>query len=239
MRKFWCYISNGTYSTGCSGQTVYVYDSEGKELAKFKDIKHGYVAVFHPTKNIIVVKSTGAYFAVYSLDTMSLIKKVKYSNVDGSQDDGYCFSLDGDYFYNIERQNSSTNHVISIYETSNFERVKVFLEDNEKIEPSQIEYDDNGQMYVLGFLRGDNGVISDGFISKFSENGMEELCVIPQDEYEFYEDFKDLERKGFTEEAKKWSGFKYDNVDMTGIEEWNYPLSELWEKYKKKADDKE
>lgn len=232
MRKFWCYVSNETYSVGCTGQTVYVYDKEGKELAKFKDIKYGYKAVFSPTQNIFIVKSTGAYFAVYSLDTMSLIKKVKYSNIDASQDDGYCFSKDGTYFYNIERQKSSTNSAISIYDTSTFERVNIFLEDNQKIEPSYIEYDEHGQIYVFGFLRGDTGVISDGFVSKCNENGLEDVLTISKEDYEYYHNFKSLEIKGFTEKAKEWSGFKYKNVDMTGMENMKFPLSELWKKYK-------
>ena len=175
MRKFWCYISNGIYSVGCTGQTVYVYDKEGKELAKFKDIKYGYKAVFSPTQNIFIVKSTGAYFAVYSLDTMSLIK----------------------------------------------------------IEPSYIEYDEHGQIYVFGFLRGDTGVISDGFVSKCNDNGLEDIIAISQEDYDYYHNFKSLEIEGFTEKAKEWSGFKYKNVDMTGMENMKFPLSELWKKYKK------
>lgn len=232
MRKFWSYISNEKYSVGCTGQTVYVYDHAGNELAKFKDIKYGYNSIFSPKQEIFVVKSTGAYFAVYSLESLNLIKKVRFSDVDGSQDDGYCFSMDGTYFYNIERQGRSTNHAISVYDTSTFERIKMFLKDEKQIEPSYIETDDNGQAFVLGFLRNEDGVMSDGFVSKFNDNGLEDMCVIPEKEYDYYRNFKRLELVGFTEKAKEWSGFKYKNVDMKGMENKKYPLAELWKKYK-------
>lgn len=232
MRKFWSYISNEKYSVGCTGQTVYVYDYAGNELAKFKDIKYAYESIFCSGKDILVVKSTGAYFAAYSLETLSLIKKVRFSNVDGSQDDGYCFSADGKYFYNIERQDRSTNHVISVYDTVTFERLEMFLKEERQTNPTFIEADDNGQLFVLGFLRGEDGVMSDCFVSKFNDNGLEEMCVIPEKEYDFYRNFKNLELKGFTDKAKEWSGFKYKGVDMTGMEKMKYPLSELWGKYK-------
>lgn len=43
--------------------------------------------------------------------------------------------------------------------------------------------------------------------------------------------FKNLEIMGFTDKAKKWSAFAYEDRDITGIENWKYPLVELWEKY--------
>lgn len=109
MRKFWCYVSNEKYSVGCTDQAVYVYNHAGEELAKFKDIRHGNRAILCPDQKCFVVKSTGAYFAVYSFEPLNLVRKVKCSNVDCSQDDGCCFSADGKYFYNIERQGTSTN----------------------------------------------------------------------------------------------------------------------------------
>lgn len=230
MRKFWSYITNGAYSVGCTGRIVYVYDQTGVEVAKFKDIRHGYNAALSPSRNLLVVKSTGAFFAVYSLDQLSLIKTVKFSNVDVSQDDGYCFSKDGGCFYNIERQRSSTNHAISVYDTADFERVEMFLEDDEKIEPSCIECDEDGRIFVLGFLRGDNGVIKSGFVSQFCEHGLEDIRTISVEDYEDYHDFKRLELTGFTEKAKESSGFFYRNVDMTGIEQKKLPLGKLWER---------
>lgn len=57
------------------------------------------------------------------------------------------------------------------------------------------------------------------------------MYEISQEDYSFYRNFKSLERSGFTDKAKQWSGFIYDGVDMTGMENQRHPLSELWEKY--------
>ncbi|MCI9319696.1 MAG: hypothetical protein HFH05_06405 [Lachnospiraceae bacterium] len=231
MRKFWGYISNEEYAVGCTGQTVFVYDREGKELAKFKDIKYGCMAMFSPDGKLFVVKSTGAYFGVYLLDTLRLIYKVKFSDVDGSQDDGYCFSADGKYFYNIERQKKSFNGAISVYTTSDFKRAAMFLDEDKYTEPSWIETGTDGWIYVLGFLRGEDGVICDGFISRFGDNGIEKLCVIPIAEYEYYRSFKKMESYGFTDKAKEMFLLKYTDADMGGIENTPLPLENLWRKY--------
>lgn len=231
MRKFYGYVSDKHYAVGCTGSTVYVYDKSGNELAAFKDIKYGYTAKLCPDKNLFVVKSTGAYFAVYSLDTLSLLHKIQYSNVNGSQDDGYCFSPDGAYFYNIERQNTSFNSVISVYDTSTFERVGMFLKEDRRTEPSHIEFGADGRIYVLGFLRGEDGVISDGFVSRFDGQGLTDLRVIPDKEYRYYRSFKSLELYGFTEKKKEMFAMVYPDEDLNGIAQKTLPLSELWEKY--------
>ena len=232
MKKFVGYTSNGDYAVGCSGQTVYVYDRDGKELAAFKDIKYGYTAKFCPAKPLFVVKSTGACFAVYSTEPLGLIQKVRYSNVDASQDDGYCFSADGAYFYNVERQKTSLNSVISIYDTSHFERVRMVLNDDGQTEPSYIEAADDGQIYVLGFQRGEDGVVSSGFVSRFGDQGLCDLRVIPYQEYRYYSSFKALELHGFTEKKKKSFAMVYPDADMDSIAQTTLPLVELWERYR-------
>jgi len=34
VKNFWSYVINGTYCVGCTGRTVYVYDSAGNELTR-------------------------------------------------------------------------------------------------------------------------------------------------------------------------------------------------------------
>lgn len=63
MRKFVSYIKNEKYAIGCTGGTVYVYDANGNELAKFKDIRYGYDPMFNPVKNEFIVKSTEGRFS--------------------------------------------------------------------------------------------------------------------------------------------------------------------------------
>ena len=120
MRSFWAYVSNGTVSVGCTGQMVYVYDANGNELAKFKDMKYAYLPVISPDGKQLVVKSTEGRLAVYSLETLSLIHIFRFSKVNVAQDDGCCFSSDGTRFYNIERQGDDLHTALAIYDTADF-----------------------------------------------------------------------------------------------------------------------
>ena len=86
MKKFWTYISNGRYSIGLTGSTVYVYGKEGEELGKFKDLNYAYATVISPRGDIFVVKTTDGRMAVYSFEPLKLIKKFRFSKIDGGQD---------------------------------------------------------------------------------------------------------------------------------------------------------
>ncbi len=233
MRKFWSYVTNGQYDVRCTGQTVYLYDNAGTELAKFKDITYGYIAVFSPVNSTFVVKSTAGYFAVYSAEQRVLLRKWKFSKGNYGQHEGFCFSPDGKYLINIEHHQSSCNSCISIYETENYTRIAMMYNDDPIIEPSHVEYGSDNVPYVLGFIRGEDGVMKDGFVAKLGKQGLNEIRTIHDDRYKnvynFYLYFKDLELSGFTEKSKNWSGLQYMNVDMTGIENKSFPLKTLWE----------
>ena len=89
MKKFWGYVSNNKFSVGCTGQTVFLYDKDGNELGKFKDIIYGYTPMISPDGKIFVVKSSDGRIAVYSLESFALIKKIRYTKF--GDDDGFCF----------------------------------------------------------------------------------------------------------------------------------------------------
>ena len=81
MKSFKCFVSNGKYAIGCTGGSVYVYGSDKNEIARFRDIRaYVYRAVISPDGKVFAVKSTEAWLAVYSLETMSLIKKFRFQN---------------------------------------------------------------------------------------------------------------------------------------------------------------
>ena len=83
MPRFKSIIENEKYGVGCTGQTVWVWDKNDTVIAKFKDLIYAYRAAFSPRGDIFVVKSTEAWLAVYSLETMSLIKKFRFSKGRG------------------------------------------------------------------------------------------------------------------------------------------------------------
>lgn len=226
MKKFWSYIENDQYGVGCTGQTVYVYDKNGTELAKFKDLPYAYKPAFSPNGNIFIVKTTEGRLAVYSLETLSLIKKFRYSKVSYSQDDGFCFSPDGKYFINVERHIDSLNSAISVYDTSDFS-IKSQLLLHKRIVISQIEFAD-GEYYVLGFMRGADGAITDCIVGKFANNSIKNIRTIPEQERWFYENYLDLKLMGFTEKAYEWHEFE---TSLEQLKIANYSLAKLWKQY--------
>ena len=52
-----------------------------------------------PNEDLLVVKSSSGSMAIYSLESLELIKKFRFSKIDGSQDDNFMISPDGKYLF--------------------------------------------------------------------------------------------------------------------------------------------
>ena len=214
MPSFWSYIKNDKHAVGCTGQTVYVYDHAGNELARFKDIIYAYLPMFCPGQNIFAVKSTNGRLAFYSLEKMQLLKKFRFSKYDAAQDNGCSFSKDGKYLYNIERHANGSTLCISTYETSTLNKVKqFFLPKN--IHLYHIEYDDRGNLFVLGFMRDKN---CSGFIALLEDENLEKITMLTPEKFNYIRDYKKLEMMGFTPKAKEWSSLKYNGYNLEKLE---------------------
>ncbi len=211
MPNFVSYIGNEKYKIGCTGQTVLVYDKNGTELAKFKGLRYAYDSIISPNGDIFVVKTTEGILAVFSLKTLTLIKKFRFSKITYAQDDGFCFSADGKYFLNVERQADELQSAISVYETSNFTRVsQLLLEENimiNCIEQNEKEY------YVLGFLRNDDGIAETFFVGKYENNDIKSILGISEKEY--------------------WCYSNYIKVRLRGNTDISHSLAKLWSYYSK------
>jgi len=227
MKKFWGYVSNNSYSVGCTGQTVYLLDKNGNEIKKFKDIIYGYTPMFSPDGKIFVVKSTDGRLAIYSLETLSLIKKFRFSKVDGAQDDGFCFSNDGKLFFNLERHKDSIYSAISVYNTSDFSRLSQLVLDDQMmisyIEPNK----ETNEYFVLGVIYGDKNKY---FVAKYKDNSITDITKISEDEFDFYHHYKHLEIMGFTEMAYRWS---YMDYGLEEIKSMKCTLAELFNRHSK------
>lgn len=228
MKKFWGYTSNGKFSVGCTGQTVYLYDKECNEIGKFKDIKYAYSPMISPDGTLFVVKSSEGRLAVYSLETFSLIKKFRFSKIDGGQDDGFCFSPDGKFFLNVERQKDELLSAISVYNTTDFSLVdQVYFSDDMML--NHIEFDKaTNTCFVLGFMRDDNGIFNYGFVAKFEEKQIKNISTISKNEYDFYRSYKNLEIMGFSEKAYEWS---YVDCEIDKLKSMNHSLAKLYMHY--------
>ena len=230
MKKFWGYVSNNEFSVGCTGQTVFLYDKDGNELGKFKDIIYGYTPMISPDGTLFVVKSTEGRLAVYSLETLSLIKKFRFSKVDGAQDDRFCFSPDGKMFFNVERQKDDLHSAISIYDTTDFSLSNQILL-GEDMMLNHIEFDkETNKYYVLGFMRNADLIIEHGFVAEFEDNQIKNITAISEKEFDFYRSYKDLEIMGFTEKAYEWS---FMDCELDELKSMNHTLANLYKHYNK------
>ena len=232
MKNFWAFVSNEKFSVGCTGQTVYVYNHNKELLATFKDIKYAYLPVISPRGDLLAVKSTAGQLAIYSLEKLCLIKKFRFSKIDGGQDSNCCFSPDGNFLYNIEDHTGCGDTCVSVYDTINFSLVKQFLLDDKKTDVYFIEYDiQDKTFYVLGIYRKKSR--NDYFVAKLNDGILIDAQSIPENIYDFYESFKTLEIRGFTKKAKEWSHLNYIHYDLTNIENKKFSLSDLLKKYQK------
>ncbi len=221
MRKFWGFYKNESYSVGCNGATVYIYNSNGQELAKFKDFPYAYDAAFKPNSNIIAVKSTEGYLGFYDLDSLLLIKKIIVTRI-GALDEGVYFSPDGTYFYNIESPVSDLQTQLSIYDAETFEKVRSLFTNEKKMALEDLEFDiETGLAYVLGFMRNDdNGVCEYGFVGQLDveNNSITNIHELEDNQYEYLRWYKSWEQSGFTEKSLEWNPLnELECIEKTSI----------------------
>lgn len=227
MRKFWTYISNGEYSVGCTGATVYVYDKDSIELARFKNFPYGYHAVFCPGKNLIAVKSTDLYLGFYNLDSLKLEKKILVGKnkrkSKETQDAGCCFSPDGKFFINLE-VNEDFHCSIVVYDTNSFEEIERYDFKND-ISFDVIEYSQRESCYlVLGYWRLEEENVY--FISKFSEGKIFDVKKLEEERYEYIFWYKEVEGSGFTEKSIEWFFRNHKIIKHTLEQAYNGELSD-------------
>lgn len=207
VKKFWGFYSNGTYQVGCQEHTMYLYDAAGRELARFKDLRYAPRGAFQPGTNRFLLRSTKGRIAVYDCDERKLLKKFDFSTVDFAQDDGFCFSPDGKFFYNIERFPVDTETRLRIYEMENFTPVQELGDKN----LSEIFYDESrDRVQLLYFTRGADGCFDQGYAGTLEGEKLAMLRKLSWEEYEFLRSWLSLRNCGFTEKAMEWSSLHYD-----------------------------
>lgn len=235
MKSFVSLVSNGEYSIGCTGQTVCVFDKNGAEIAKFKDLPYAYDCAISPKGDVFVVKTTEGRLAVYSLDGMRLVKKFRFSTVDEMQDDNFCFSPDGEELYNIERHTDGCKTALSVYDTKDFSLKKRLFSDNTDMMLSCVEIN-GGEIYLLGFFRKSKtgifgkkqiGAAEKFFVAKLVGDEICNIRYISENDYRFCADYKKAEFSGFTEESKRLSGLSEEKlIDAYSC---GFSIAQVWE----------
>jgi len=237
-KKFWTFIGNDKYDIGLTSRTIYVYDKSGTELATFKDLIYAYDAQISPSGDIFVVKTTDGKLAVYSFDSLKLVKKFRFSKIDYGQDENMIFSIDGKYLYNIEGHTNNAKTVLTKYKIDDFSVVSKLFENNDYLHLSTIEYDENtASYYVSGFLcNAETKKADTWFVSKLVNDELIDMRYVTKQEEAFGSAITNLKAKGYTEKAFEWSPFKFlkvfderFNITLDEIKQLNYSLATMWE----------
>lgn len=153
MRKAYSIYDNGKYKV-CMTGTLWIYDSKEELVGRFTETPYSYEGAFVPGTNLFVSRTNECHIVVYDLDKMEMVRKIKTSNTDAAESDGFCFSPDGKYFYCIEAHwNDWLSRQLSIYSVPDFERIKTYFADQKKIFLEFIESDASGDYYVIGYDR--------------------------------------------------------------------------------------
>ena len=230
MKKFWGFYENDNFKIGCNGASIYVYNKNDIELARFKDIRYAYTGQWMPNQNIFVAKSTEGSLAIYDLDNLKLIKKFYITHI-GAQDEGFSCTPDGKYFYNIEKPKISTITRLTKYDTLDWSYSILPFSQDENIVLQYLEFDkETGIGYLLGFIRRVSGLrkgeIHYGFVSRLVNDEMINLKRLDYSTFEYVRAYKSFEEAGFTEKRLEWSSLKdYKIIKPVS-------LKELWENTK-------
>jgi len=222
MKKYEGYTQNKNFKVGLNGRTVYIYDHEENELARFQDVPYMYRGKFIPNTNILVVKSTSGWLLFYDLDKLELMKKIKFSNI-GSQDENFDITHDGKYLYNIEAPKSSIRTQLTKYDLKTLKPMITSFYDLDKVFLKYVEiYDDS--IYLFGFIRNDEGVKDAGFIGLYKEMGdkcgIQGVKKLGEEIYNQICQYKVCEDYGFTQKSLKYRHLeKIENLEKITLKD--------------------
>ena len=210
MKKYQGYAQNEKFKVGLNGKTVYIFDNDENELARFQDAPYMYRGKFIPSTTTLVVKSTAGWLLFYDLDNLVLIKKIRFSNI-GSQTKNFAITQDGKYLYNIEAPNYSIRTQLTKYDLRTLKPVITSFHNSETIFLEYVEIS-NEAIFLFGFMRNDKGIKDYGFISQYKEIG--EKCILRDGKriadvvYEKISQYKGCEDFGFTKKSLEYSGLE-------------------------------
>lgn len=135
------------------------------------------------------------------------------------------FAALGLFVVNLWSGKDSLHSAIYVYNTSDFSLTnRINIDD--KMMVHHIEFDKNtNSYYVLGFVRGDDGVLQNGFVAKFENQQINNMFLLSEDEFDFFRSYKSLEMHGFTEKKHRWTYIDYELQDLKSM---NHTLAKLY-----------
>ena len=169
-----------------------------------------YRGKFIPNSNTLVVKSTAGWLLFYDLDRLTLIQKIRFSNI-GSQDGNFAITQDGKYLYNIEAPDYSTKTQLTKYDLRTLKPIITSFHNSDNIVLKYIEIS-NETIFLFGFMRDDKGNKDYGFIGQYKEIG--EKCMLREGKriadviYDKIRQYKGCEDFGFTKKSLEYRGLE-------------------------------
>lgn len=198
MKDYYGIAHNNDYRVGCAGQTVYVTDGQGAEIARLKDVPYAYAAAFSPDGSLLVVRSTTPRIAFYAPSDFRLVQKTRMRRPNSQpQDEGFCFSPDGKLFWSLEYQNDLTTHLVS-YDIGTFAETDRFFE-GERYVFSHIEPNIDGGYDLLGFRREPGEGDNSHWLARFNGKKIIKQTPLTCSVYQRASTLKKIELCGFTE----------------------------------------
>ncbi len=198
MREYYGVAQTNEFRVGCAGQTVYVFNGKGEEIARLRDVTYAYAAAFSPNGSLLAVRSTTPWFVFYAPPDFRLVQKVRMRRPNSQpQDDGFCFSPDGKLFWSLEYQNDLTTHLVS-YDTNTFAEAGRFFE-GERYVFSHIEPTADGGYDLLGFRREPEADDNSHWLARFDGKRIISQTPLTRSVYQRASTLKKIEVCGFTE----------------------------------------
>lgn len=131
-----------------NGQSITIYQRHNNEkIAEFTSLKYCYNGQLSPDGEILAVVSNMNKVLFYSMKSMSLIKTFHQKGYSDSQDSGFCFSSDGQYFYHLIATDHWVTNMIQ-YEISTMQVKRVLFRDVNYL-MKDIYYVPSKQMYFI------------------------------------------------------------------------------------------
>lgn len=232
MKKYVTNISNDRFAVGTTGSKVCVFDKGGKEIAVFRDLKYAYDAAFSPDGARLAVKTTDGVLALYSLEDMELIGKIRFGAAP--QDNGFCFTGGGDRLINVAMHEGPRRYEIKAYNAANLtEEETLFVSENRSV--LEVEYAD-GDLYVLGLEDGTRP-----FVGRLFEGRIDPFFEITDNDWTFLSYWAVLiNRRGCTEASYSSSmlaGLSASGIPVSSdyslesIKKWGPTVKKLFDKY--------
>ncbi len=200
-KEFRLFVTNGIYSVGCNGQTLFFYKYD-EEVKRIKDLIYVNFLAISPDNDTLGVKSCDGRLAFYSLSQQKLIKKFRFSKIDYAQD-GNCLFLPNGDFVNIENIGSELTQYISFYSAKDFLLIKHFPEQFENVCYYFVEYaSESDACFLLGYDRHDDNFKHGYFVGKLFDDKLDK-CYITENESEFYLEYMRYPESFSTKEINK------------------------------------